>query len=136
MLPFALKAVWFALCLLGTISAWVTLVGFARAVGSYWGPMFYCVALTLLQGAICIGKTSAPSTTNSPSAKSIIGMVWRMDPFLMPRSFCLIQIAVINFSAFLLTGICACLSITITILILRPSENPSCVPSFVHQYCS
>ena len=60
MLPFALKAVWFTLCLLGTISAWVTLVGFARAVGSYWGPMFYCVALTLLQGVICIGKTSAP----------------------------------------------------------------------------
>jgi hypothetical protein len=56
MLPFPLKVVWFALCLLGTISAWVTLFAFARAVGSYWGPMFYCIAVTLLQGAICLGK--------------------------------------------------------------------------------
>lgn len=58
MLPFALKAVWFALCLSGTISAWVTLFAFARAVGSYWGPMFYCIALTLLQGAISLGISS------------------------------------------------------------------------------
>ena len=48
-----------------------------------------------------------------------------MDPFLMPRSFCLAQIAVINLSAFLLTGICTCLSITITILVLWPSQNAS-----------
>jgi hypothetical protein len=46
-----------------------------------------------------------------------------MDPFLMPRNFCLAQIAVINFGAFLLTGICACLSITITLLVLWPAQN-------------
>jgi hypothetical protein len=56
MLSFAVKAVWFALCLLGTISAWVTLFAFARVVGSYWGPMAYCIAVTLLDGAFSLGE--------------------------------------------------------------------------------
>jgi hypothetical protein len=123
MLPFALKVVWFALCVLGTISAWVTLFAFARAVGSYWGPMFYCIALTLMQSAICLGKLTKSLNHYTAHPKPTTGMLWQMDPFLMPRNFCLAQIAVINFSAFLLTGICACLSITITLLVLWPAQN-------------
>jgi len=69
MLPFALKVVWFALCVIGTISAWVTLFAFARAVGSYWGPMFYCIALTLMQSAICFGKPTTFRTQNTAHPK-------------------------------------------------------------------
>jgi hypothetical protein len=63
MLPFALKVVWFALSFSGIFACWIVLTVFARATGSYWGPMLYCVFATILQGIFCLGAFMFPCQT-------------------------------------------------------------------------
>lgn len=55
MLPFALKAVWFALLISGTLTSYVIMWAYARSVRSRLGPTIFCVTVTLLEGAICLG---------------------------------------------------------------------------------
>ncbi|KAE9397717.1 hypothetical protein BT96DRAFT_63333 [Gymnopus androsaceus JB14] len=103
MLPYALKIVWFSLSLSGLISCWAVLSAFALAVPcSYWLAILYCVGCTILQGIFCLG------------------LIWRMDPFLMPRSFCIAQTLLTGFSTFLLTGVCATFSMVTSLTMLRP----------------
>ena len=59
MLPFALKAVWFALLISGTLTSYIALWAYARSIRSYLGPAIICVTLTLLEGAICLGTPIA-----------------------------------------------------------------------------
>jgi hypothetical protein len=49
-------------------------------------------------------------------------MIWKMDPFQMPKWFCLAQTIVIAFGAFLLTGVCTTLAVATTRAVYRPSE--------------
>jgi len=88
MLPFALKAVWFCLAFSGIIPCWVVLYTFARAIDCYW-LLSYAVFATSLEGIFCLG------------------MIYEMDPFKMPKVFCVVQTFVIYYSAWSLTGICA-----------------------------
>ncbi|KIK70155.1 hypothetical protein GYMLUDRAFT_34628 [Collybiopsis luxurians FD-317 M1] len=102
MLPYALKIVWFSLSLAGLISCWAVLSAFALAVRSYRLAMLYCIGCTILQGMFCLG------------------LIWRMDPFLMPRSFCIAQTLLYGFSSYLLTGVCATFSMITSLAILKP----------------
>ncbi|KAJ7096780.1 hypothetical protein B0H15DRAFT_774172 [Mycena belliarum] len=102
MLSFALKLVWFVLCIIGTVISWVVLVAFGSLLGSRWVPMSFCIALTVLEGMFCLG------------------MIWRMDPFRMPRSFCVAQAILIHVSTYVLTGLSMAFCIATNFHILRP----------------
>ncbi|KAF9068846.1 hypothetical protein BDP27DRAFT_1203312, partial [Rhodocollybia butyracea] len=102
MLPFSLKIVWFVLSLSGLLSCWAVLSAFALELRSYWLPMLYCIGCTILQGIFCLG------------------LIWRMDPFLMPRSFCIAQTLLTGFASFLLTGVCATFTLGFSLAILKP----------------
>lgn len=104
MLPFALKVVWFALSFSGIFACWIVLTVFARAIGSYWGPMLYCVFATILQGIFCLG------------------MVYNMNPFDMPPVFCKAQTFIIYYSAHSVTGVCAAFTMATTSAVVWPSS--------------
>ncbi|KAJ7136047.1 hypothetical protein C8R44DRAFT_392321 [Mycena epipterygia] len=86
MLPFSLKMVWFVLSLTGTIATWLV----QMALGTLWGnrkaPLVFLISLTINQGMFCLG------------------MIWRMDPFSMPRAFCIAQAILIQCSIYGLTA--------------------------------
>ncbi|KAJ6631162.1 hypothetical protein B0H10DRAFT_1773376 [Mycena sp. CBHHK59/15] len=102
MLPFALKIVWLVLAVLGTIICWAMLSAFGAAVGSRWAPLCYCLALTVLEGMFCLG------------------MIWRMDPFLMPRAFCIAQTILMEVSNFCVAGICMTFNLSTSLFVLKP----------------
>ncbi|KAF5390024.1 hypothetical protein D9757_003812 [Collybiopsis confluens] len=102
MLLHALKIIWFALSLSGLISCWAVLSAFAVAIRSYRLAILYCIGCTILHGMFCLG------------------LIWRMDPFLMPRSFCIAQTLLFALSSYLLTGVCATFSMITSLAILRP----------------
>lgn len=104
MLPFALKVVWFALSFSGIFACWVVLTVFARAIGSYWGPMLYCTFATMLQGIFCLG------------------MIYDMNPFDMPPLFCKAQTFIIYYAANSLTGVCAAFTMATTSAVVWPSS--------------
>ncbi|KAF9447826.1 hypothetical protein P691DRAFT_819389, partial [Macrolepiota fuliginosa MF-IS2] len=102
MIPFGVKILWFVLSLTGLVSSGVVLITFGRAVGAMWGPGAFTFGNVLLQGIFCVG------------------MIWRMDPFLMPRSFCIAQTLLIGSAAFLLTGVASAFSMATSLAVLRP----------------
>ncbi|KAI0315573.1 hypothetical protein OF83DRAFT_1173686 [Amylostereum chailletii] len=119
MLSFALKIVWFVLALLGIVSAWLALMGLAKVAKAYWGPVLFSVAVTVLEGAFCLG------------------MIWEMDTFKMPHAFCLAQAILICLSSNLIAGLCACLTWAIyaTVFTLSTDFNKgSSMLSWKHGY--
>lgn len=92
------------LSLTGLASCWAVLMLFAGCIGSYWGPLIYCIACTLMQVIFCIG------------------MVWRMDPYAMPQAFCLAQTIILGFSTFVMTGVCASFCIATCITVWKPKS--------------
>lgn len=102
MLPFALKVVWFVLSFTGLLSCWLVLGAFGRSVGAPWGPFVYCVGCTILQGIFCLG------------------MIWKMNPYTMPRGFCIAQTVISSFGAFLLTGVAFAFSFATSLAVLKP----------------
>ncbi|TFK98499.1 hypothetical protein BDV98DRAFT_205686 [Pterulicium gracile] len=111
MIPFAIKVLWFVLSITGMITCWVVLVRFGMAVKWMTGPLVYCVAATLLNGAF------------------LLGMIWRMDPFAMPPAFCHAQIYIISLGSFLLTGCCAVCSVVTTRIVTEYSKGRTQMPS-------
>jgi len=102
MISFGVKILWFVLSLTGLISSWVVLIPFGRAVGAMWGPLNFCIGNTLLQGIFCLG------------------MIWKMNPFLMPRDFCIAQTIIIGSATFLLTGVTGAFSMATSLTVLKP----------------
>ncbi|KAF9480923.1 hypothetical protein BDN70DRAFT_855953 [Pholiota conissans] len=122
MLPFGLKVAWVALSATGLLSCWIVLWAFSRAVNMKWGPILYAVGNTLLQGMFCLG------------------MIYRMDPFLMPHSFCvgkysmnpprksclinilsqIAQVIIISLGAFMIAGVTLAFSLATTLTVLKP----------------
>ncbi|KAF9239296.1 hypothetical protein BU15DRAFT_46861 [Melanogaster broomeanus] len=103
MLPFALKAAWFCISLTGIPACWLVLMIFSRAIGSHWGSVLYSVFATILQGVFCLG------------------MIYDMNPFQMPKAFCMAQTIIIYYCAWSLTGICAAFTFATTSSVLWPS---------------
>ena len=102
MLPFGLKLAWFVLSLTGWVACAIVLYAFGRGVKAMWVTTLYTVGCALLQGTFCLG------------------LIYRMDPFLMPKSFCLAQTIIISFGAFLLTGVALVFSLATSMTVLKP----------------
>ncbi|KAJ7637103.1 hypothetical protein FB45DRAFT_908254 [Roridomyces roridus] len=109
---FALKLIWFVLAILGTIGSCFTLLALGALVGSQWIPISFCVALTILEFTFCIG------------------MIWRLDPFAMPRSFCIAQAIIMNTAIYETGGVCMAWCIQTSLHILRPKLWPNIEESF------
>ena len=61
-------------------------------MGAKWVPSLYCIGNTLLQGMFCLGEISLGLSLNfflSHTLSHFSGMIYRMDPFAMPRGFCI-----------------------------------------------
>ncbi|KAJ6590567.1 hypothetical protein DFH09DRAFT_207619 [Mycena vulgaris] len=102
MLPFALKMVWFVLCLVGTVCSWIVLMAFGSLLGSRWVPLAFSIALTVLEGTFCLG------------------MIWRMNPRDMPPAFCVAQAILMQISIYVLTGLGMAFCIATSFHILKP----------------
>ncbi|KAG0698712.1 hypothetical protein DFH29DRAFT_1017369 [Suillus ampliporus] len=104
MLPFALKVVWFALSFSGIFACWIVLTVFARAIGSYWGPMLYCTFATMLQGIFCLGAYKA--------------LICCSVSLIYPAA----QTFIIYYAANSLTGVCAAFTMATTSAVVWPSS--------------
>ncbi|KJA26933.1 hypothetical protein HYPSUDRAFT_84331 [Hypholoma sublateritium FD-334 SS-4] len=102
MLPLGLKISWFILSATGWLACCIVLWAFGRTVNVQWGPVAYIIGNTLLQGAFCLG------------------MVYRMDPFSMPRSFCIAQTIIISTGAFIISGASMAFSLATYMAVLKP----------------
>ncbi|KAJ7207119.1 hypothetical protein GGX14DRAFT_636323 [Mycena pura] len=128
MLPFALKLVWCVLCSLGelisrtpypnlkppgTIASWTTIMALGSLPGPmWWATLSFCIALTILEGIFCLG------------------MIWRMDPFAMPRAFCVAQTILMEASIFALGGINTAGCIATSLHVLKPKKWGDITASF------
>ncbi|GJE86656.1 hypothetical protein PsYK624_027370 [Phanerochaete sordida] len=94
MLPYGLKLVWFALSLAGLLSSWVALPAFPKTIAKdAWFPIVYGCVGTVLQGMFCLG------------------LIWKMDPFLMPKAFCIAQTSLMQLCWSCLAGCCLAMSL-------------------------
>ena len=83
-------------CLTGTISSWLVLIAMAKVLELYWFTVAYCIAITLLEGIVCLGMLLMNSHKKMAGSMHISGMVYRMNPFQMPQTFRYAQIAIIT----------------------------------------
>ncbi|KAF8187867.1 hypothetical protein K438DRAFT_1936413 [Mycena galopus ATCC 62051] len=104
MLPLALKLVWFVLTIVGTFFSFLSVTALGRLVGTRWAPVSYNVGLFIYQGMFCFG------------------IIWRMDPYRMPRAFCLAQTIGMSLGFYIIGGSCLAFCIAISLHILRPKQ--------------
>ncbi|KAH9852542.1 hypothetical protein C2E23DRAFT_730828 [Lenzites betulinus] len=102
MLAFGLKIAWFTLSLAGLLSSFAALLASARLLDGYLLPVLYVSANCMLQGLFCLG------------------MIWKMNPLVMPRAFCIVQSALMGVSWSFLTAITTSMTIATSLAILRP----------------
>ncbi|KAF8999070.1 hypothetical protein BDQ17DRAFT_1246859 [Cyathus striatus] len=102
MLSFGLKVAWFVLSLTGLMLCWIVMWALSRTVGTVWGPLLYAIGCTMLQGIFCLG------------------MIYKMDPFLMPRAFCIAQTVIIGHSTFLMNGVAGAFAVATSLTVLKP----------------
>ncbi|KAI0827037.1 hypothetical protein BC628DRAFT_194102 [Trametes gibbosa] len=102
MLAFGLKIAWFTLSLTGLLGSFAAIPAFARSLDSYLFPVLYGSTNCVLQGLFCLG------------------MIWKMNPFAMPRAFCIAQSALMGVSWSFLTATTTCMTIVTSLAILRP----------------
>lgn len=108
MLPLALKIVWFVLCFTGkwavllcwnanlenfsvpgTLACWVVVIAMAKSINIWWLPLIYGFTLTALEGIFCLGEWCARrgAISKELNMTRVVGMIYRMDPYLMPEGF-------------------------------------------------
>ncbi|KAJ7787159.1 hypothetical protein B0H14DRAFT_2955147 [Mycena olivaceomarginata] len=104
MLPFALKVVWFALTIIGTIFSYLSLAAVSRLVGNRWVFMGYSVGMFIFQFMLCLG------------------MIWRMDPYSMPRTFCLAQTIGMSMGLYIVGGFCLAFCMATSLHIQKPKQ--------------
>ncbi|KAH9926720.1 uncharacterized protein B0H18DRAFT_1118792 [Fomitopsis serialis] len=101
MISYALKAAWFALSLSGLLTSLVVLRYSVVALGGHWIPVTYAIANTAMQVVFCLG------------------MIWKMNPYAMPSGFCRLQAALVTLSWFAMTGLCAIMTVSTSLSIVR-----------------
>lgn len=136
----------------GLIGCWATMLAFGRAMCSYELPVLYAIGCTLLQGSFCLGELNSVVSKAQLQIQEICfeGMIWKMNPFEMPRAFCIgmcfylhrlitslvnvfptAQSTFIGYGTFLLTGVAASFSIGTSLTVLKPKtwgdHGKSCV---------
>jgi hypothetical protein len=104
MLPFALKVVWFVLTIIGTIFSCLSLMALGRIIGTRWAPLSFNIGMVIYQGMFCLG------------------MIWRMDPYRMPRAFCFAQIVGMDLGIYFIAGCCFSFCIATSSHILKPKQ--------------
>jgi hypothetical protein len=61
-------------------------------VGALWGPLLFGIGNTILQVIFCLGEFAFIAIDESiwinEHTRFFEGIIWRMDPFLMPHGFC------------------------------------------------
>ncbi|TCD68748.1 hypothetical protein EIP91_009894 [Steccherinum ochraceum] len=93
------------------IMCWVVASVFALATEEIWLSLLHSAANTVLQGIFCIG------------------LIWRMDPFMMPQSFCTTQAILLHTSWACMAGVGAAITIlTASRVLHRSSILPRLVP--------
>ncbi|KZP31385.1 hypothetical protein FIBSPDRAFT_883605 [Athelia psychrophila] len=88
MLPYSVKLVWMISSTIGTVCSWPVLYGLAKSINTWWIPVTYGSACTILVLLFDIGA------------------IWKMNPSEFPPSFCLTQVVGTNLTVFVLMGIC------------------------------
>lgn len=110
---------------------------FGRVVGQQWTAMSYCAGNTILQGIFCLGSSFYFQLTHRSSR--IAGMIYKMDPFLMPRPFCIglscdrevsnlsllnvsmiAQTIFISIGTYMMTGTAGAISVATSLAVLKP----------------
>ncbi|KAI9063542.1 hypothetical protein FKP32DRAFT_677301 [Trametes sanguinea] len=115
MLAFGLKIAWFTLSLTGILSSLGAIPAFARSVNGHLIPVLYGVTNCMLQGIFCLG------------------MIWKMNPFAMPRPFCIAQPTLMGVSWSILTALTTCMTIATSISILRPAGGMPATPPYIRR---
>lgn len=101
MLPFALRVAWVVLSATGLLCSLVGSPRFVSALGDLWIPIAYGIANVTLQVVFCLG------------------MIWHMNAYIMPLTFCVAQAAFKALAWFVMTSLCATMTITTSVAILR-----------------
>ncbi|KZP14931.1 hypothetical protein FIBSPDRAFT_896154 [Athelia psychrophila] len=78
---------------------------FAQSVGRLWAPLLYCLGVTVMEVTFCLG------------------MIWQMNPYLMPKAFCITQIAVFGFCSFFITGVIATFTYATACTVFRATSK-------------
>ncbi|KAJ6571747.1 hypothetical protein B0H19DRAFT_1130982 [Mycena capillaripes] len=104
MLPFAVKVVWFVLTILGTFISVLSIMALGTSVGCRWAALYYCLGLLIDQGMFCLG------------------IIWRMDPYSMPRAFCLAQAILMNVGMYMIGGTCLAFCIATFLHVMKPKQ--------------
>ncbi|KAF8479417.1 hypothetical protein JB92DRAFT_2601407, partial [Gautieria morchelliformis] len=104
MIPFSVKQAWFWLALVGLAQCWLMLLVLGRKYGGLWGRLYYCLFVTLVEGIFSLG------------------MIWHMDPKLMPHPFCIAQVVSFSLGSFALTGVSASFAVANALAVFRPQS--------------
>ena len=104
----------------GWLGCCTVLWAFGRTVNIQWGPVAYCAGNTLLQGAFCLGEYFFVICIATAPLSVAQGMIYRMDPFSMPRSFCIAQTIIISTGAFIVAGTSMAFSLATYMTVLKP----------------
>ncbi|KAJ7627612.1 hypothetical protein DFH06DRAFT_731560 [Mycena polygramma] len=104
MLPFALKVAWLVLSLIGTFLSVLAFAAIGATVGCRWAPAGYCIGLVIQQGMFCLG------------------IIWRMDPYSMPRAFCVAQAIGMSLGLYIIGGTCLAFCIAVCHQVLKPKQ--------------
>ncbi|KAI0360585.1 hypothetical protein OH77DRAFT_1418556 [Trametes cingulata] len=113
MLALGLKIAWFTLSLTGLLSSVAAIPALARSLDGYLIPALYGATNCMLQGFFCLG------------------MIWKMNPFAMPRTFCIVQPALMSVSWSFMTALTTCMTIATSLAILRPAGGMPASPAYI-----
>ncbi|KAJ7234610.1 hypothetical protein B0H12DRAFT_1027895, partial [Mycena haematopus] len=93
--------------------------GLGRLVGTLWVPLIYNIGLVIYQGMFCLG------------------MIWRMDPYRMPKAFCFAQTVGMSLGLYIIGGCCLTFCIATSQHALRPKQWGDISKSFTWRpaYC-
>ncbi|KAJ7039827.1 hypothetical protein C8F04DRAFT_280335 [Mycena alexandri] len=104
MLTFRFKLIWCIFTIIGTLISLAGIIAFGSVVRRPWSPLFFCFGLILYQGSFCLG------------------LIWRMDPFKMPRAFCIAQAILMSAGVYILGGLCTVLCIATNLHAVKPKQ--------------
>ncbi|KAJ6499723.1 hypothetical protein C8R47DRAFT_297343 [Mycena vitilis] len=121
MLPFALKVAWLVLSIIGTFLSVLAFAAIGATVGCRWAPAGYCIGLVIQQGMFCLGKLPI-SFRLRMILMACTGIIWRMDPYSMPRAFCIAQTIGMSLGLYIIGGTCLAFCIAVCHQVLKPKQ--------------
>lgn len=102
MVPFGIRILWFILSFVGLLVCWVVFFALGKALGTMWAPLAYLAACSTMQLAF------------------LLGIIWRMDTYAMPKAFCVVQTTLFTLSDFVMTGVAVTFTCATAICVIKP----------------